>query len=340
MEFDDIISGKEAFLEEAILLEAQEGLRLDFKAPAIGKQGAAFTAQGQLTKEGRSSLAKALSAFSNSAGGVLVIGVNCRKNADGVDCATGLEPLPNWKAAVTAVNSAVGDLLQPKNDGIRVDGFGSRTNEGAGYLVVDVPRSERRPHRSEATDQKQYFKRSGSSSYAMEHFDIEDAFRRDGSPDLDLVFDFVGGVSSRRAVHGSIRLAIKNDGLATAKHVSLKVIERSGVTTKNGAAYTKPLTKFQTFGQDLRLIAAEGFVVNPGETQVFEHFGVEFNYDRTAFKAGGILLEEATFVLRYSLSAENMRPKLGTLTLCPVDFRRGAWSLKPDYIQMDEPPVH
>jgi hypothetical protein len=32
LEFDDIISGKEAFLHEAILLETQEGLRLDFKA--------------------------------------------------------------------------------------------------------------------------------------------------------------------------------------------------------------------------------------------------------------------------------------------------------------------
>ncbi|RWC15938.1 MAG: ATP-binding protein [Mesorhizobium sp.] len=334
LDFDDLVARGESLLLDAIRDEMQEGLSLDFKAPAVGKQGAAFNAQGQLTKEGRAAIAKALSAFSNSAGGVLVFGVDCRKRVDGVDCATDLEPIPNWKAAHSAVSGAVGDLLQPKNDSIRVQGFASSADQNAGYIVIDVPRSERRPHRSEAADQKQYFKRSGSASYPMEHFDIEDAFRRNGSPDLELVWDFAGHMSAGTTVNASVTLAIKNQGLASAKHVSLTIVEMSGIKTKFGAPYTPPMTKHQTFGLVRRLIASETFVVNPGDVQVFDQLGIEFIYAEPMFTAGGVPLAEASFALQYSLSAENMRPKAGTLTLSPADFERGARKFKPAYVKM------
>ena len=105
-----------------------------------------------------------------------VIGVIC-KPIDGIDAASELDPIPNWKRALSDVSSAVGDLLQPKNDGINVQGFPSSAADADGYLLIEVPRSKRRPHRCEARGAKQYFKRSGSGSYAMEHYDIEDAFR-------------------------------------------------------------------------------------------------------------------------------------------------------------------
>ncbi|MER8744006.1 ATP-binding protein [Mesorhizobium sp. M1004] len=90
-----------------------------------------------------------------------MFGIGCRKNSDGADGATALEPNPE-PVALSVVSSAVGDLLHPKNDGIRVAGFASNADQNAEFIVIDVPRSERRPHRS---DQKQYYKRAGSSSY-------------------------------------------------------------------------------------------------------------------------------------------------------------------------------
>ncbi|MER9236869.1 ATP-binding protein [Mesorhizobium sp. M0622] len=71
MTFDEAIVGGEALLQESILQEAQETLQLDFKGSAVGKPGALFNDEGKLTKDGRRSLAKAMSAFSNSAGGLL-----------------------------------------------------------------------------------------------------------------------------------------------------------------------------------------------------------------------------------------------------------------------------
>ncbi|PAP92138.1 AlbA family DNA-binding domain-containing protein [Mesorhizobium wenxiniae] len=326
MEFDDIISGKEAFLHEAILLETQEGLRLDFKAPAIGKPGAAFTAQGQLTKEGRSSLAKALSAFSNSAGGVLVIGVVCRKNADGVDAAIALEPLPNWKTALSVVSSAVGDLLQPKNDGVRVDGFASHGNQGAGYLVIDVPRSERRPHRSEATDQKQYFKRSGSSTHAMEHFDIEDAFKRASVPDLQLSTRIRRRSSSGPQGQFHLEFWLDNVGEATAFFPSMH-LERASTFSVEWPDHILGVHRERTPDGQMSYGNSE-YVIHPGQSRLMERLEMTILFDdsRSVVEfVGGAPVGNAMLSVPYSIFAKDMRRKIGEVVLSPAEFLELEW---------------
>ncbi|WP_156788624.1 hypothetical protein [Mesorhizobium amorphae] len=56
------MKGKEAGLQKAIRLEAQEGLQLDLKGVASDNDSAMFAADGKLTKDGRRTIAKALSA--------------------------------------------------------------------------------------------------------------------------------------------------------------------------------------------------------------------------------------------------------------------------------------
>lgn len=62
MDFREIMKGKEAGLQKAIRLEAQEGLQLDLKGVASDNDSAMFAADGRLTKDGRRTIAKALSA--------------------------------------------------------------------------------------------------------------------------------------------------------------------------------------------------------------------------------------------------------------------------------------
>lgn len=306
MEFDDIVSGKEAFLNQAILLETQEGLRLDFKAPAVGKPGAAFTPQGQLTKDGRSSLAKALSAFSNSAGGVLVIGVECRKNADGVDCACDLEPLPNWRTALSAVSSAVGDLLQPKNDGIRIDGFASDGNQSLGYIVVDVPRSERRPHRSEAADLKQYFKRSGSGSYAMEHFDIEDAFRRTAVPELKLRTDDRKFRSSGSNGYYNIQLWLDNVSSVTAFFPSITTWDCTGIQFGWGDDRLPSVRRINE-ADKVTAYGDSEFVIHPDSTRQIEEFEFHAAFENgSPVIVGDRLPNMAHLSFKYRIGAQDM----------------------------------
>ncbi|MGX5839776.1 AlbA family DNA-binding domain-containing protein [Mesorhizobium sp. ArgA1] len=326
LDFDELVARGESLLWDAIEAQMQEGLTLDFKAPAIGKQGAAFNDRGQLTKEGRTALAKSLSAFSNSAGGVLVIGVDCRRNDEGVDCATSLEPIPSWKIAVSAVSAAVGDLLQPKNDGIRVAGFASREDKKAGYVVVSIPRSERRPHRSEAADQKQYFKRSGSSSYAMEHVDIEDAFKRASVPELEVKPRWRRISWSGANAQFHLEFWLDNVGEATAFFPSLELQMRATCypTWPNnvlGVHRERMPAGQMSYGNS-------EFVIHPGQTRLIEKVEIHFVFDdakQVPEFIGGLAVNNSSLRFRYAVFAKDMRKRVGEIMFGPEEFSQVRW---------------
>jgi len=69
----------------------------------------------------------------------------------------------------------------------------SDQNKDSGYLAILVERSERRPHM--CNFDKHYYKRIGGNSFKMEHYDIEDAFKRMSLPDLDVVYELNEGTS-------------------------------------------------------------------------------------------------------------------------------------------------
>jgi Putative DNA-binding domain len=168
--FETIITEGEKALEELRDIRQQENVELEFKTKSHPQSG-------DLTKDDRRNLGQALSALSNSMGGLLVWGVRAEKNADDVDCATQLVPISQIEKFHSLLERAVSQAIMPRHEGIRLAAIQSQATPGAGYVVMYVDRSERRPHRSEFGD-KQYFKRVGDSSIAMEHYDIEDSFKR------------------------------------------------------------------------------------------------------------------------------------------------------------------
>lgn len=319
MTFDETIAGGEMLLQQSIQNEAQETLQLDFKASAAGKPGSLF-ADGRLTKEGRRAIGKALSAFSNSAGGLIIIGVDCRAVADGADIARALDPISNWKAALSAVNSAAGDLLQPKNDAVRVDGFGSADDDSAGYLVIDVPRSERRPHMCNMT--KQYFKRSGSASYTMEHFDVEDAFRRASSPDLALrtTLRRITPRGGQQAQY-QIEFWFENIGEATAFYPSLHLRYETSISIGwpshvLGVHREAVLDGQMSFGNS-------EFVIHPGQTRLFERLEFSAQLDKGTdipIWIGGEVIARANLMVEYRIFAKDMVRKVGQFSMHPADF--------------------
>ncbi len=260
MEIQELLVRKEAALRDAVANGVQESLTLDFKLASEGE--VVFKEDGTLTADGRKVIAKILSAFSNSAGGLVIFGVEC-KPVETVDCASRLVPVNNYQRAHSSLNSAVGDLLQPKNSGIAVHAFASDDDPLKGYLVIDVPRSDRRPHRSEAAKQKGYFKRSGSNSYEMEHYDIEDAFRRQASPDLELEIRLHRVAMS--GVQHTIEMSfwVRNVGDVAADQTMLEIPDPQGRTyewpRENGE------TRLETSGSRIKYYTDVNFVLHPGD---------------------------------------------------------------------------
>lgn len=207
----------EEWLEAALASKMQETVSLDFKSGLVFENG-------KLSKDGRKTLAEAMSALSNSNGGTLVLGVDARPGkGDRVDCVQALVPIENLPLATSSMSQAVGDLLQPKHDGVTVRSVPCASDAAKGYLVLEVPRSGRRPHMSQP--HHQYFRRSGTSNYEMEHYDIEDMFKAVTAPDLTLSFEIALGFSGMNR-EGPFRnfevlIQIYNAGNVTAKDVNL-----------------------------------------------------------------------------------------------------------------------
>lgn len=219
--FERLQQEGEAGIQRLVDERTQEMVTLDFKLKADPTKGA-------FDKEDRATLGRLLSAFANSAGGLLVWGIDARK-VDGVDCAQSAVPIHDIARFQSEALGQVGQLLQPRHDGIYIAHVPS-AQAGAGYLLVFVERSERRPHRCEAKDRKQYFKRSGDSTFEMEHYDVEDAFRRAVMPSLQIECRSQKGstaTSPGKVVYTIyFELSLFNNGLVTAKfpYLNLKAI--------------------------------------------------------------------------------------------------------------------
>lgn len=79
-------------VESFVMDKQEESLQLEFKTLL----GPTLT-----SRDDKENFAKALSGFANSDGGVVVWGVNARKNQDGVDCAASLEPIAGVASLVS-----------------------------------------------------------------------------------------------------------------------------------------------------------------------------------------------------------------------------------------------
>ncbi|RVD66077.1 ATP-binding protein [Mesorhizobium sp. M7A.F.Ca.ET.027.03.2.1] len=304
MQLGDIVTNGEAALRDAVAQGVQEGLQLDFKLASGDSDGAIFSADGKLGKDGRRLIGKAISAFANSAGGLIVIGANCRRDANGMDALSELKPFPNWKVAQSALNASLGELLQPKHDTIQVHGVGSDRDPAVGYLVIDVPRSERRPHMCQAN--KQYYKRIGSSSFPMEHYDIEDSFKRFSVPSLAVVPEIHLDRYLGHMWYYEFRFWLKNEGEVSARQPALEV--RPAANFDLGWT-DEPADGFrQRAGFNAVTYSSANFVVHPGQSRIIDAmaFAVSRGLGLVGETVGGAHILQAQVHFDFFLHALDM----------------------------------
>lgn len=155
----------------------EENVHLDFKTVSSHFQNV----------DDKRTLAKALSGFANSDGGIIIWGINARRMDNQIDGAAGIVPITNIKAFVSRLNSLTSDFVNPTVGGVQ-HRIVYENEDGAGCAATLVPASDCGPHMAKAGDDR-YYKRSGDSFIRLEHFDIADMFGRRPSPTLKLHAD-------------------------------------------------------------------------------------------------------------------------------------------------------
>jgi hypothetical protein len=84
--YNQLVADGEPAIQQLRAERRQENVALEFKTKSN-------PGTGEPSRDDRRNLGIALSAFSNSMGGLIVWGITAKEDADGVDCATELQPI-------------------------------------------------------------------------------------------------------------------------------------------------------------------------------------------------------------------------------------------------------
>ena len=181
----------------------EEDLQLDFKT----------VLSSSMKNADKTNFAKALSGFANSSGGLIVWGIDARKNNRGIDCACEPKPLDDVHLFHSKLIEFTSRFVSPPVDGVQHKKI--ETTGSQGYEISLIPESYACPHMAKGGDVSyRYYKRSGDTFYPMEHFDLEDMFGRRKKPKL--LLQARGKRSNTREVQ--VILGLKNLGRGTAKY--------------------------------------------------------------------------------------------------------------------------
>jgi len=168
-----------AALDDLIIDREPESLFLDFKrSPDDGSSRV-------LAEEDSKNLCKAISGFANSAGGVVVWGVDCRRDpASGNEIASKM-PVADAYGFCTKLQGSISRSSIPPHPGVEVIAIqDDDPTSSRGYVAVLVPQSTFGPVRSMKSNQ--YHLRVGADFSVVPHELLAGMFGRAPQPQVDL----------------------------------------------------------------------------------------------------------------------------------------------------------
>lgn len=174
----------------------------DHKSPDLGKFG-------------RSNISRAVSAFANTSGGVLLLGIE-NLRVGGADCAGKLEPTKGLKQHVALIDA---HLLRASDPVVpaRVKGIETYAGSDEGIPVVFVPQCDGGPYRAKCAGDEwsnHYFMRVGANTGLISHSILSSMFGRPPPPKLEL--------DVRRVDPRRYELHLRNTGRGAAKNAAVR----------------------------------------------------------------------------------------------------------------------
>lgn len=173
--FEKLKREGEAAIDELIMIRQSEELFLDFKRSANNGRGPKV-----LHETDRNNLAKAISGFGNSEGGVIIWGVDASPDADYADVANAKKPIENISRFVSWLEGTVSGRTVPPHIGIQ--NYPIDIGSGKGFVATLITKSERAPH--QAIPEQKYYMRAGSNFVPVPHAVLAGMFGRRPQPEL------------------------------------------------------------------------------------------------------------------------------------------------------------
>ena len=179
--FEKLIYFGEDAIDEFIMNRQTEELFLDFKqAASDGKS------MRTLHPNDRRNLGKAISAFGNSEGGVLVWGVECARDLEVGDVAKAKIKVQNVHRFLSWLENAISGCTIPSHNKVR-NHIISADKDGNGYVATYIPKSDIAPLMT--TTGSQIYIRSGSNNVPAPYAVVAGMFGKRPQPNIELVIN-------------------------------------------------------------------------------------------------------------------------------------------------------
>ncbi len=255
--------------------------------------------QNSVDQVDKSHFAKALSGFANTAGGVLIFGLNARKE-EGVDIIQNVVPIKNIRKFESSLRELESRLVERLVHGVEYKTL--FTGDDEGIIVTYIPQSAIPPHRS-SLDNKFYI-RAGGTFQSLDINLIEDLFHRRRTPNIEFIIKCTG--------KNQFMICVSNTGEATAQSPYI-VFE----IHKSFSPHGWELDGNTRLSSWIHLTSYKGkagsyWAFQAGNTKPI-HPGSEVPLMRIEHQTGE--LEGRSFAFQYYLYAENMPSKEGVAIL-------------------------
>lgn len=167
------------FTETELILmiqsKVEENLHLDYKGA-----GSLASTDGK-----KKEIAKDISAFANSDGGIVIYGIKEFDDAQHRHLPERLDPIDRYNISKEWLEQVINSNIQPKIENLTINPITLSSAINHVAYVVRVPKSNTAHQASD----KKYYKRYNFESVAMEDYEIKDIINRQSSPQLSLVLN-------------------------------------------------------------------------------------------------------------------------------------------------------
>jgi hypothetical protein len=322
--FDQLVRDGWQGILDRVNAHESESLILDFKTKAD-------RTKAKVEDADRKTLAKALSAFANMEGGIIVVGVTCRPapSRDLPDTAQAIEPIDSVAAFEKSVEDNIKQLTDPPIVGYQIKQITDGASP-AGILLIYVPESTGRPHRSIIEDR--YYARSNTRSDIMPHSQLRAMFGAAAQPVLQIRFRIRAAPQQVTHPDGTgfpvrFDIQIRNEGRGVCRNPALRIEELPGrlqigaggrpltsVWWSSISVDILPWTKRAVFASDgaralagVMLRSETGYLIYPGESTfiIVPDAQMKDGSREIIFPWGGATI---TIPLKATLYSENAPP--------------------------------
>ncbi len=219
--FEKIKKNGEQAIDEFIIDRKSEELFLEFKRSSDNGSGS------KLSDLDREHLAKAISGFGNSEGGVIVWGIDCSKCKDHADVAHTKYQIENVKRFVSWLEGIVSGCTVPPHAKVQHHDVIIDGKTGNGFVVTLIPKSNHAPHQVVVSGKYHYYIRAGSNFVPTPHAVLAGMFGRRPQPDVSHNYGVLPAEIIGEKIRLRINFMIRNNGPGVASDLFMNVMVES-----------------------------------------------------------------------------------------------------------------